>query len=94
MDRHETLLDLERAAWRALSSDGDAAAEFYREVLADDVLTPRNGTVSSTRLCSTARASEATPDGSSRSTSRHPSDRAARFTPRGLGPVGRVFVFR
>ena len=37
MNRHETLLDLEHAAWQALSSEG-AAPAFYREVLADDVL--------------------------------------------------------
>ena len=37
-DRHETLLELERSAWRALSSDRRAAASFYDEVLADDVL--------------------------------------------------------
>jgi hypothetical protein len=30
-------LELERAAWRALSGDGDPA-EFYSDVLADDVL--------------------------------------------------------
>ncbi|MGI8874169.1 MAG: nuclear transport factor 2 family protein [Egibacteraceae bacterium] len=38
MSHHDDLLELERAAWRALSSDGDAAAEFYAEVLASDVL--------------------------------------------------------
>jgi len=38
MTRHGELLDLERAAWDALSSDGDAAATFYEGVLADDVL--------------------------------------------------------
>ena len=38
MGDRETLLDLEHAAWRALSSDGDAAVAFYRDVLADDVL--------------------------------------------------------
>ncbi len=37
MNDHETLLDLEHAAWRALSTAG-AAAAFYRDVLADDVL--------------------------------------------------------
>lgn len=34
---HE-LIDLERQAWVALSSSGDAAAAFYEQVLADDVL--------------------------------------------------------
>lgn len=38
MDRHSALIDLERAAWRALSSDGDTAAMFYSDVLADEVL--------------------------------------------------------
>ena len=32
------LLDLERAAWDALSTDGAAATAFYDDVLADDVL--------------------------------------------------------
>ncbi len=31
-------LDLERAAWVALSTSGDAATAFYREHLADEVL--------------------------------------------------------
>jgi hypothetical protein len=34
----DELVGLERAAWDALSSDGEAAATFYSEVLADDVL--------------------------------------------------------
>lgn len=38
MSRRDDLRELERAAWRALSSDGDAAADFYAEVLAFDVL--------------------------------------------------------
>ena len=38
MDRHETLLDLEHAGWRALSTGGAAASDYYRDVLADDVL--------------------------------------------------------
>ena len=37
MDPHDALVDLERAAWRALSSD-DAAATFYGDVLAGEVL--------------------------------------------------------
>jgi hypothetical protein len=32
------LLQLERSAWEALSTSGDAATTFYAEVLADDVL--------------------------------------------------------
>jgi hypothetical protein len=32
------LLELEHAAWEALSTSGDAATTFYGEVLADDVL--------------------------------------------------------
>ena len=36
-DRAE-LLDLERRGWRALATSGDAAAAFYREVLAARVL--------------------------------------------------------
>jgi hypothetical protein len=32
------LIALERAAWEALSSDGEAAAKFYSDVLAEDVL--------------------------------------------------------
>jgi len=38
MDGHDDLLDLERAAWDALSADGNAAAAFYGEVLASKVL--------------------------------------------------------
>ena len=38
MSQHDELIDLERAAWKALSTSGDAAAEFYDEVLAKDVL--------------------------------------------------------
>lgn len=34
---HE-LLDLERSGWEALSTSGEAAAAFYEEVLADEVL--------------------------------------------------------
>lgn len=34
----EELLELEHEGWRALSSDGDAAAAHFRLVLADDVL--------------------------------------------------------
>jgi hypothetical protein len=34
----EDLIELERSGWSALSSDGDAAARFYEEVLAPDVL--------------------------------------------------------
>ena len=37
MSQHE-LIDLERSAWKALSTSGDAAAEFYDRVLAKDVL--------------------------------------------------------
>lgn len=38
MSQHDDLLRLERAAWEALSSSGAAAATFYAEVLAGDVL--------------------------------------------------------
>ena len=38
MSRHAELIDLERAAWKALSTSGEAAVEFYDEVLAKDVL--------------------------------------------------------
>ncbi len=38
MDAHEALLDLERAAWRALATSGQAAVAFYGDLLADDVL--------------------------------------------------------
>lgn len=37
MSEHE-LIDLERAAWAALCTSGDAATKFYDEVLARDVL--------------------------------------------------------
>jgi len=38
MSQHDELIELERAAWKALSTSGDVAAEFYDEVLAKDVL--------------------------------------------------------
>ena len=38
MSPHDELIHLEHAAWKALSTSGDAAAEFYDEVLAKDVL--------------------------------------------------------
>ena len=38
MSQHDELIDLEHAAWKALSTSGDVAAEFYDEVLAKDVL--------------------------------------------------------
>ena len=38
MATEDELLDLERAAWEALSSGGDAAATFYERVLAREVL--------------------------------------------------------
>jgi hypothetical protein len=38
MSAEDDLLGLERAAWDALSSDGDAAARFYDAVLAREVL--------------------------------------------------------
>jgi uncharacterized protein YchJ len=34
----QELLDLERAAWDALSTSGEAATKYYDHVLADDVL--------------------------------------------------------
>lgn len=34
----QTLLDIERAAWAALATSGEAAAAFYERSLADDVL--------------------------------------------------------
>lgn len=34
----DELLDLEREAWRALSTSGDAAVAYFADVLADDVL--------------------------------------------------------
>jgi hypothetical protein len=37
MDQRD-LLRLERAAWRALSADGESAAAFYDDVLASEVL--------------------------------------------------------
>ena len=37
MGEHDVLIDREREAWRALSTPG-AAAGFYADVLADDVL--------------------------------------------------------
>ena len=37
MSQHE-LIDLERSAWKALSTSGDAAQKFYDKVLAKDVL--------------------------------------------------------
>jgi len=38
MDGRRELLEIEHAGWRALSADGDAAAAFYENVLATDVL--------------------------------------------------------
>jgi hypothetical protein len=38
MSQHDDLIDLERSAWKALSTSGDAAAAFYDDVLAKDVL--------------------------------------------------------
>jgi hypothetical protein len=38
LDQRTELLELEHAAWRALSSNGDNAASFYADVLAKDVL--------------------------------------------------------
>jgi Domain of unknown function (DUF4440) len=38
MSTSEDLLAMERAAWEALSTDGDAAAAFYEDVLASEVL--------------------------------------------------------
>ena len=35
---HDALIDLEHSAWEALSTSGDAAAEFYERVLAEQVL--------------------------------------------------------
>jgi len=35
---HDDLLALERSAWEALSTSGDAAAEFFERVLAEEVL--------------------------------------------------------
>jgi hypothetical protein len=37
-DGQDELIGLERAAWAALSSDGEAAAAFYSDVLADEVI--------------------------------------------------------
>lgn len=38
MSTHNELIDLEQAAWQALTTSGDAAAAFYDGVLAKDVL--------------------------------------------------------
>ena len=38
MTVHDELTELEHDAWRALSTDGEAAAAFYDRVLASDVL--------------------------------------------------------
>lgn len=38
MSTRQELLDLEREAWRALSTDGGVAAAFYEDVLAEEVL--------------------------------------------------------
>lgn len=38
MSAQDDLIDLERDAWKALSTSGEAAADFYGRVLADDVL--------------------------------------------------------
>jgi hypothetical protein len=38
MSIRQDLLQLERDGWRALSTGGDAAADHYMEVLADEVL--------------------------------------------------------
>jgi hypothetical protein len=38
MVEHQTLIELERAGWQALSSSPEAAARHYESVLADDVL--------------------------------------------------------
>ena len=38
MTIRDELLELERAAWEALSTGGDAAASFYERVLANEVL--------------------------------------------------------
>lgn len=38
MINHGEILDLERGAWRALSTDGETAARYYEDVLADRVL--------------------------------------------------------
>jgi hypothetical protein len=38
MNSRNSLLELERAGWRALSTGGDEAAGFYADVLAKDVL--------------------------------------------------------
>jgi hypothetical protein len=35
---HDELIELERSAWQALSTSGEAAAAFYEEVLAEQVL--------------------------------------------------------
>lgn len=38
MATRDELVELERESWRALATDGDAAAAHYEKVLADDVL--------------------------------------------------------
>lgn len=38
MSAHDELIELERDAWKALATSGEAAAEFYERVLADEVL--------------------------------------------------------
>lgn len=38
MTTSDDLLDLEREGWQALSTDGEAAADYYARMLADDVL--------------------------------------------------------
>ena len=38
MSSEDELIDLEKSGWRALSSTGEAAAEFYDRVLDDTVL--------------------------------------------------------
>lgn len=38
MSVHDDLIELERDAWKALATSGEAAAEFYGRVLADEVL--------------------------------------------------------
>jgi hypothetical protein len=38
MSNRDDLIELEKQAWQALATDGAAAAEFYAEVLAEDVL--------------------------------------------------------
>lgn len=38
MSLEQELIELERAAWKALCTSGEAATTFYADVLADDVL--------------------------------------------------------